>query len=142
MSNRQPYSENALFGHGTGLRRKKRFSPAGALSHNDSPAGFSIPPRHTEDYNTRYFFTSCQQNKHQVSFCMKISQAKNHQTDEKGILKARSFFAQLRKIRPHEEHPGFSCGRKFCILLQTKNCLAESDSGLCGFYALGIPKAV
>ena len=57
---------------------------------------------------------------------MKISQAKNHQTDEKGILKARSVFAQLRKIRPHEEHPGFSCGRKFCILLQTKNCLAES----------------
>ncbi|RGU65682.1 hypothetical protein DWW55_00695 [Paraprevotella clara] len=73
---------------------------------------------------------------------MKISQAKNHQTDEKGILKARSGSVWLRKIRPHEENSGFSCGRKFCILLQTKNCLAESDSGLCGFYALGIPKAV
>ena len=92
-----------------------------------SPGFFYSTASHGRPQYKVISFLPVNKNKHQVSFCMKISQAKNHQTDEKGILKARSFFAQLRKIRPHEEHPGFSCGRKFCILLQTKNCLAESD---------------
>ena len=58
MSNRQPHpSENALFGHGTGLRRKKTILACRCFSIMKVRQAFSIPPRHTEDHNTRLFLS-------------------------------------------------------------------------------------
>lgn len=58
MSNRQPHpSENALFGHGTGLRRKQTILACRCFSIMTARQAFSIPQCHTGDHNTRLFLS-------------------------------------------------------------------------------------
>lgn len=89
MSNRQPYpSENTLFGHGTGLRRKKTILACRCFSIMKVRQAFSIPPRHTEGHNTRLFL-SFLSTKTSIRFlsAQKFLRQKTTKQTKKGYLK-------------------------------------------------------